>query len=142
MKAPPHRITRRKTTRSRRQRRQSAGRRGGLITIATAYGAALRTPQYALQCNSQRLIQAFSINETSKLLSRHRAHFVAAIDQIDLTRKLRLAEHQRICCSIKPRRYFQVDRMVKSQELLFALLPERLLKRKLVEGTRQEGTRV
>jgi hypothetical protein len=91
------------------------GRRGAVITIATAYGAALRTPQYALQCNSQRLIQAFSINETSKLLSRHLAHFVAAIDQIDLTRKLRLPEHQRICCSIKPRRYFQVDRMVKSQ---------------------------
>ena len=91
------------------------GRRGAVITIAIAYGAALRTPQYALQCNSQRLIQAFSINETSKLLSRHLAHFVAAIDQIDLTRKLRLAEHQWICCAIKPRRYFQVDRMVKSQ---------------------------
>jgi hypothetical protein len=72
-------------------------------------------PQCARQCNSQGLKQAFSINETGKLLHRHLAHFVAAIDQIDFTRKLRLAEHQRTCCAAKPRRFFQVDRIVKNQ---------------------------
>jgi hypothetical protein len=90
-------------------------RRGAVITIATVSGAALRTTQCALQCNSQGLMQVFSINETSKLLSRQLAHFVAAIDQMDFTRTLRLAERRRTCCVAKPRCYFQVDRMVKTK---------------------------